>query len=252
MFAIGLSLSLCQASAREIRDVWSPAPGTSWQWQLQGPLDESLDVAMYDLDLFDTPDTSIARLQARGVIVICYFSAGSLEEWREDIGTVDAALIGLGNGWPGEYWLDIRQPQKLAGLMLGRLDLAVAKGCDGVEPDNVDAFENHSGFDITAEQQASYNRWLADQAHQRGLSIGLKNDLQQIAELEPWFDWALNESCFEYDECHLLLPFIRAGKAVFGVDYRADGHRVCEQANALDFDWLLKPVSLNAIRLPCR
>ena len=40
-----------------------------------------------------------------------------------------------------------------------------------------------------------YNRWLADQAHRRGLSVGLKNDLGQIPELLSQFDWAINEQC---------------------------------------------------------
>jgi len=33
---------------------WHPALNTSWQWQLSGTLDTSLDVQMYDVDLFDT------------------------------------------------------------------------------------------------------------------------------------------------------------------------------------------------------
>lgn len=32
-----------------------------------------------------------------------------------------------------------------------------------------------------------------DQAHKRNLSIGLKNDLEHLIDLEPFFDWAINE-----------------------------------------------------------
>ena len=78
----------CLASCSQRTDpdpaVWRPTPGTSWQWQLSGSIDDSLDVAMYDVDLFDAPTAVIERLHARGIKVICYFSAGSFESWRPD------------------------------------------------------------------------------------------------------------------------------------------------------------------------
>ena len=42
---------------------------------------------------------------------------------------------------------------------------------------------------------------LADLAHERGLSIGLKNDLDQVADLVDHFDFAINEECCQYEEC---------------------------------------------------
>jgi hypothetical protein len=39
---------------------------------------------MYDIDLFDAPQSTIDSLHAAGKIVICYFSAGSFEDWRPD------------------------------------------------------------------------------------------------------------------------------------------------------------------------
>ncbi len=58
--------------------------------------------------------------------------------------------------------------------MLRRLDLAVTKGCDGVEPDNMDGYANDSGFPLTAEDQLTFNRFIANEAHRRGLAVGLK------------------------------------------------------------------------------
>src|SRR5262249_44643767 len=66
--------------------IWTPAPRTSWQWQLTGTIDTRFDVAMYDIDLFDAPQSVIDSLHASGRIVICYFSAGSYENWRPDTG----------------------------------------------------------------------------------------------------------------------------------------------------------------------
>ena len=131
----------------------------------------------------------------------------------------------------------------------------MAKQCDGVEPDNVDGYSNDSGFPLSAADQLAYNIWLADQAHSRNLSIGLKNDLDQILALQPYFDWALNEQCFQFEECDQLLPFIQANKAVFGVEYEEEGanpSNFCPQANALNFDWLLKRYDLDSFRIACR
>ena len=232
--------------------VWQPTPGTSWQWQLSGTIDSSHQVAMYDIDLFETPQATIDQLHADGRIVICYFSAGSWEDWRSDAAAFPTATLGRDNGWPGERWLDIRQIDQLAPIMLKRLDLAVSKGCDGVEPDNVDGYANISGFPLSSNDQLSYNRWLADQAHSRGLSVGLKNDLDQVEQLLPWFDWALNEECLQFQECDLLLPFIRADKAVFGVEYQGNPADYCPRANALGLDWLVKDLDLGPALTACR
>ncbi len=232
-------------------DWWRPRPRTSWHWQLSGTLDTSLPVTMYDLDLFETPDAVIDALKAQGKVMICYFSAGTWEPYRPDADDFPESV--LGNhlpDWPEERWLDIRDLDTLGPLMEARLDLALARGCDGVEPDLVDAYTNDSGFPLTAEDQLRYNRWLAEQAHARGLSVGLKNDLEQVAELVDDFDWALNEQCFYYQECEYLLPFIQQRKAVFGVEYldqpdALDPATYCPEANTLGFAWLVKTFDLN-------
>jgi hypothetical protein len=95
------------------------------------------------------------------------------------------------------------------------LDLAVSKSCDGVEPDNVTAFENDTGFPISARDQLAFNRNLANAAHARGLAIALKNDGDQVAELVDYFDLVVNEECHTYDECGLF----GAGKPVLNAEY---------------------------------
>ncbi len=234
--------------------IWHPKPGTSWQWQISGTIDERFAVAMYDVDLFDTPDAVLARLRERGVKIVCYFSAGTHEDWRADASQLPAAALGRPlEDWPGERWLDIRA-DAVRVLTLARLDRARARGCDGVEPDNVDGYANASGFPLTARDQLAFNRFIAREAHARGLSVGLKNDVDQAAELEPDFDWALVEECMEYDECDELGAFITAGKAVFHVEY-GDATRVpkvCPDANARNFDTLIKHTLLDSFRIACR
>jgi hypothetical protein len=233
--------------------IWQPRPGTTWQWQLKETIDTSFDVEMYDIDLFDAPQATIDQLHNDGRIVICYFSAGSWENWRDDASAFPEAVLGNTlDGWPDEKWLDIRQIEQIAPVLTARLDLAVSKQCDGVEPDNVDGYANDSGFPLVGNDQLAFNRWLAQQAHSRGLSIGLKNDLDQIPDLVGDFDWALNEQCYEFNECDRLLPFVQAGKAVFGVEYSGDPALFCPQANAAGYSWLKKNLDLDAERFACQ
>jgi hypothetical protein len=234
--------------------IWTPAPRTSWQWQLTGTIDTSFDVAMYDIDLFDAPQSVIDGLHTSGRIVICYFSAGSYENWRPDIGDFPASALGNPlSGWPGERWLDVRSDGVRA-VMRARLDRAVAKHCDGVEPDNVDGFANSTGFPLTAANQLDYNRFLASEAHARGLSVGLKNDPDQVAMLVGDFDWELDEECLQFNECDKLAPFIAAGKAVFHVEYSdvTNAATVCPQTQPLQFSTLIKHRSpVDAWRVAC-
>ena len=233
--------------------IWRPSVGTTWQWQLSGlPIDLSVDVEMYDIDLFDNDADVVDSLQARGRKVVCYLSAGSWEDWRPDAPDFPDTVLGTPLAeWEGERWLDIRRLDLLGPIMEARMDLCETKGFDAVEPDNIDGYLNDTGFPLTYDDQVEYNLWLAEAAHERGLSIGLKNDSAQIADLLPHFDWALNEQCFEFDECQALLPFIDAGKAVFNVEYALDVAEFCIEANALKFSAIVKNLDLDAWRQPC-
>lgn len=232
---------------------WQPKIQASWQWQLSGlPVDQSVKADIYDIDLFANDASVVAALHAKGSKVICYMSAGSWEDWRPDAGLFPAALQGKAlDGWPGEKWLDIRNLAILQPLLEARLDLCKAKGFDGVELDNVDGYANDTGFPLTYQDQLRFNIALAEAAHARGLSVGLKNDLDQIGDLLPYFDWALNEQCFEYEECDALMPFIHAGKAVFNVEYNLDTSQFCPQARALRFSSMKKHMNLDVYREPC-
>ncbi len=225
----------------------------SWHIQYAGELDINLDVEVFNIDLFETPGSVIEELHAQGAFVMCYFSAGSYEDWRPDAGQFPLDVLGKDmEGWPGERWLDIRRQDLLAPIMDTRLDLAFEKDCDGVDPDNVNGFENDTGFPLTSEDQLAYNRFLSSAAHQRGLAIGLKNDLNQIPDLVTYFDWIINEECFSYQECHLLQPFQDAEKPVFVIEYELAPEEFCPQANQMGFNALHKNWELDEYRVDCR
>jgi len=239
---------------------YKPQTDTSWQWQLQGSIDTSYDVDIYDIDLFDTNATFIQSLKDSGKRVICYFSAGSYEKYRSDADTFPKDVLGNDmQGWPNEKWLDISN-ESLAPIMEARLDLAVQKGCDGVEPDNVDGYTNDTGLALSADDQLAYNKFIANEARKRGLSVGLKNDLNQVVALEPYFDFSLNEQCHVYNECDMLQPFIENDKPVFNAEYaqiyvdNSDNARdkMCADSIALKFKTLILPLKLDdSFRYSC-
>ena len=241
-------------------DSWyRPSPLITWHIQLNGEINTSHHVQLYDIDLFDSPVALIQQLQATGIKVICYFSAGSYEEGRPDSDSFMPDEKGNPlDGWPGEKWLDIRS-DNVRSIMKDRLDMAKSKGCDGVDPDNMDAYTNDSGHELTASDQLEYNRFIANEAHSRNLAVGLKNDVAQINELVNYFDFAVNEQCFEYNECSAVTPFITNNKPVLNIEYKEEyindslkRDALCSDAIDKQFSSLILPLELDdTFRLSC-
>jgi len=236
-----------------IETIWyKPSSNITWQWQLKDKLNLEYKVDLYDVDLFDTDIETIQSIKTTGAKVICYFSAGSYEDWRSDKDDFPLEVLGDDlDGWEGEKWLDISNLDTLKPIMLKRLDLAKQKACDGVESDNVDGYTNSTGFSLTKEDQITYNKFLAQEAHQRGLSIALKNAVDIIDELEPYFDFALNEQCNQYNECEEYQAFINSNKAVLNAEYNSkyldddNMTKLCNYTNNLNISTLILPLDLN-------
>ena len=257
----GTSTSTSTPSGAPVKGSWQPTPGDTWQWQLSGSINTGYAVTVYDVDLFDAPTGTISALRNSGRRVVCYFSAGSGENWRSDYGQFAPGDLGNAlDGWAGERWLDTRSTTVRA-AMKKRLDLAKSKGCDGVEPDNVDGYTNNPGFSgaLNGSTQLDYNEFLASEAHARGLKIGLKNDIDQVAALAGRFDFAVNEQCHEYAECGVYSAFTGAGKPVFNAEYkskwRTDANArasLCAEARASGLRTLVLPLNLDdSFRFSC-
>lgn len=236
--------------------IWKPTPRTTWQWQLDSvPQNNFENVAVYDIDLFEATASDVKKLHDAGKKVICYVSVGSWEDWRDDADTFPKEILGNDyDGWKGEKWLDIRNP-KLYPLLQKRFDDCKNKGFDGLEPDNIDGYDNETGFDISANDQIVFNKWLASEAHKRGLSIGLKNDPDQAISLEPYFDWALTEDCAPDEWCSEMKIFTDHNKAVFQTEYLdndIDFPVVCAEAKQNKFSFILKNRDLDESIQICR
>jgi hypothetical protein len=247
-----LALGFAAPQVAGAASYWTAPLYSTWQWQLSVPVDQTVDASVYDIDLFENEASVVASLHAQGRHVICYMDAGTWEGWRPDASKFPASVLGDADpGWTEEKWLDIRQLSIIEPLMEARFKLCKEKGFDGIEADNVDGWQNNTGFPITAAEQLTYNEWLANTAHALGLSIALKSDTQQIPELEPYFDYSVDEECIEYSECSLLEPFVKAGKPVFEVEYAKTPSQFCAETNALGLMAMQKGKELEAWNAPC-
>jgi hypothetical protein len=257
--------------------IWHPAPGTSWQWQLSGNIDLSYNVAMYDVDLYDTTAATVAGIHAKGAKATCYMETGAWENYRPDAASYPASVLGKAiGGYADERYVDIRQLAILKPILGARLDLCKQKGFDAVEPDIDDSFVDVGaagiGFPITYADQIAFNKMVAGEAHARGLAIALKNGTfgnnpaQFVNDMEPLVDFAVNEECVAADNvCSSLAVFPQQGKAVFHTEYLSDYsgssktnyqsvlNSFCPTTKSLGFSSILKDASesLSAWRVSC-
>jgi len=250
------------AEASGIEAWWQPRAHENlrWYWQLQGELNTSLDVDVYDIDI-ETPQPVIDELKSRGIKLICYFSVGTVEQFRSDAGRFPTEAIG--DSYPGyddERWLDLANYSLFADIMRDRLDRCAAKGFDGVEGDNVDAFvqqipdENgviHTGtsFKITKQQGVDYVRWLANESHMRGMAFGLKNAEALAPDVINQVDWIITENCYADDWCEQARLFVENNKPVFMteyVEYLPDFTSACIQAREFGFRAIYRDTGLTA------
>ncbi len=221
-----------------------------WHYQLEGEILDNIDAEIITLDLEDTSKDKILNLKNQGKIVICYFSAGSYEEFRDDSNKFQKKVLGNTlDGWKDEKWLDIRE-DSLKEIMIQRFEMAKDKNCDAIEVDNVDGYLNKNGFNLNYEDQLKYNIWLSNISHQFNLPIGLKNDLDQIKDLVNYYDFAINEQCLEYDECELLQPFINQNKTILHIEYELSKSNFCMETKTLNgFNSVLGSYDLNGRNL---
>ncbi|RSN02962.1 hypothetical protein DMB42_34525 [Nonomuraea sp. WAC 01424] len=232
--------------------------------------------SVFDIDLYADGDVvgnnttlntaAVKAVHARGAKAICYVDAGSIEEYRPDYQQfVDwhkshgNSLLGkpFSKEFPNERWANINNDQGqrdfLLRMMAARVDKCAQAGFDGVEFDVVNAHEEGktvTGWTVSPATQLVYNRALADLAHRKGLSAALKNDLSQAGELVSSFDYAVNEECFQFDECGELSVFVKAGKPVFQVEYETAPATFCPKAAKLGINAIKKAVDYSLKDMP--
>jgi hypothetical protein len=258
-------------------DCYHPAVGSTWQWQLNPDagatgIDTSVVADMYEIDGFANDASTVATLHSlpgthvaqRGVT--CYWSAGTMENWRPDAMSYDPMLLGQPyNGFTDERWIDIRRISELAPLLRARMDMCKDKGFDAIEFDNMDSWfaDNGTGMNMTQEDAIAFVVWLAREAHLRGLSMALKSVVEIVPDVRDHVDYSVVEECFQNQECTRSSPntgglygydmMTEIGKAVFEAEYKAYSatNNVCTEANALQFGTIYKHVDLGSYRVSC-
>ncbi|KAF5664989.1 endo alpha-1,4 polygalactosaminidase [Fusarium heterosporum] len=205
--------------------LWQPEVGATWQIILLKPIELADQknllphVDIFDLDLYDNNASTFSALKNLGKKVICYFSAGSWEDWRDDEGDFNKVDLGKAlDGWPGERWLNISSP-KVRGIMKKRIKMAATKGCDAIDPDNVDGFQNDNGLSLTRNDTINFVKFLAQTAASFNMSTGLKNAGSVIPDVISDVHFSVNEQCVEYSECDIFAQFIDHDKPVFHIEY---------------------------------
>ncbi len=235
---------------------WIPKAQSTFAVQYDGKLDLGVDADAFDVDGFDTSAATVRKLHAANRHAVCYIDVGTWEKWRPDAGKFPQSVLGKPDGgWPGERWLDIRQRSILEPIMRDRFQICKRKGFDAVDPDNIDGYQNDTGFPLTAAEQLAYDLWVAKAVHAVGMSAAQKNDGGQIGKLDQSFDFAVIEQCYIYRFCEKFAPYASADRLVVNIEYGMPRAKfvgkVCPQAEKNRQTALLKHLSLNAWVVVC-
>ena len=206
IFVVGLlftAATLCSSASQPPR-VIVPKNATlaNLAWGFNSGGEDNLNgqyVVLVDIDGVTTEQMTNYKNQGR--IVQCYFSVGTAEPWRPDFNksTWDPLAVGTLPQFSNEFWLDLTQLPLIEALMGPRFTRAKKMGCDAIEADNTDCYDNsecnnpivkkHPGTDVKA-LDIEFCRWLVHTAHQLGLSISLKNSIEIIPDLVDIYDFA--------------------------------------------------------------
>ncbi|CAG8980376.1 hypothetical protein HYALB_00013723, partial [Hymenoscyphus albidus] len=225
LIRISISKPTASKSIETSQVYWQPQPPLKWQIISHSDIGDPdlAGIDVYDVDLYSTSHEDVNTLKKNGKKVICYFSAGTWEDWRPDADQFDKAEFGneVGKGdftdegfWPGEYWLNIRSPS-VVDRMIARLQVAKDKGY----PQPNQSSRATTGFSFTQTDAIVFLRELAAEAHQRGLSIGVKNSIPILDQVSSFIDYAVNEQCVANAECAMYEDFLDSNKPVFHVEY---------------------------------
>jgi hypothetical protein len=239
----------------------------TWDWILGGKLPANPPVVDYlDVDAFDTPKSFVTKTKQNGTTVICYISAGTIEDYRPDRKAFEKlnkqqknagkpAIIGKRYpAWPDERWLNFSRYKVFLPLMIDRIERCKSKGFDMIEFDNLDGHDNKTGFHIRKKHSIRYARALATEATKLGLASVQKNVTELNRKLEPYFAALLLEDCVLYNFCGDARRYRKSGKPVFDAEYPqgwADEGKTfnlgtaCATTNANDISLIVKKLSLN-------
>ena len=180
-------------------------------------------IDIYDIDI-DSSTTTFSSILGAGKYLVCYFSAGSSESYRSDIGCFNTKLgtgdygCDYGGSFNDEYWLNTSSIE-VRRIMQTRIATAAQKGCSAIDPDNIDVYGNKNGIGADQPNAIDFIQFLANEAHSRGMGIGLKNSIEILDNVSSIIDFAVNEECVKNQECDGYKNFLATGAPVVNIEY---------------------------------
>ena len=223
--------STAEAGGGEAGTYWTPssATPTHFHWQLSTVFSAPRDVlpgdgpTVYDIDGQENDAATVAALHALGpdVKVVCYVDVGTWEPERPDAKDFPSSVIGADVcGWPGEKWLDVRQQSVLLPLMKNRFQTWCWQGLRRGRARQPRRLGELARASPSPRPRTSPTIRDRGPRPRDGPLDGTEEPARERTTLEPNFDWALDEQCFQYSECtYFETSFIAKGKAVFDVEY---------------------------------
>lgn len=159
-----------------------PTVGMSFDWQLDDVTTfNTFNADVIDVDAFSTSTVTVQHFKDQGKIVIAYVSVGSVENFRDDADQFPLDVVGnIYEGFPDKNWIDIRNINAIAPVLRARFD--------GIEPENINGYQNDTGFPLSEADAIIFSRWLIEEAHSRDLHIGQKNAEELVGEMVDEYD----------------------------------------------------------------
>lgn len=221
-----------------------PPELSTFYWQLQGTVNTGRPEAVYDIDGFDNAKSVFTNLKGKGKYTIAYFSAGTWEPGRPDSDSFPSGVKGnVVQGWETERWLDVRAISTLQPIMEARVAVAKGKGAHAIEWDNLDVYDQSSGFSISQAQNKTWLQMLSTITRAAGLSPIFKNTPAFASWALPYFDACIVEEAYRYSEIADYMPWRNANKPVWAVEYT--GTLNCTDANNRGIYLAKFPLDLN-------
>lgn len=230
--------------------------GDRWDWQLSGPVDLDRDVEMLGLDPDLVTREQLEALRAQGIDTVCHVNVGTLVQGSPEGNALPAATIGnTHEDDPQERYLDIRRVHYLVPVITKRFVACKDQGFTAIEPDNLDVHVKDSGFPISQADAIRYATTLAHVAHGLGLRIAQKNAPDLTGALQPHFDMAISDGCFEKGICEHFAAYPKANKPAFNAEYTdtdIEFGKACAEGARLNINMIRKDRTVSAPVITCQ
>lgn len=103
--------------------------------------------------------------------------------------------------------------------MVGCIEIVSRMGCDVVDFDNVDGYQNENGMDLILEDFVFFMIFFVDEVYKCNMVIGFKNVGDIVKMMLLWMQFVVNEECVEFNDCRIFFQFVDVGKFVFYIEY---------------------------------